>query len=445
MSAIYLSFASIAGFFNNNPITVSPFGELSNKARTYTKDPAVFSIHPETSETILFNFQTKTKDKVTTMPMEAARKQIEVSNWLVAEATKGNLTSDRKNTLDQLRKAWSKDITFDEVGMMVTDNKYWMPSFIRGTQTVKGVVDTFYLWFADQYFREQYPKVSFTIIHPVPLEEIDLLIELNYVQLTERLQLETPDVIEDRTHALTDGAAWPYTERKVQGFEVLDLLNKPKSVMAYWRWVEWGNGRDAEDELYDQIQKEILDNSKYPREDWEEKIPDLFNPLEYYAIPYFDRKGLVNKTNDTASHSPIVDAETSRGHVDFYLTPHLTSAHVIKSLQYVPFLYKSTLCAIVGKKNNRKGFEKVQSIYPDYQLISSLDSEFGLMDRETMRFIQDMENLISAAEVTTDITLVPQGMSRVERFDKLWLTRRIGRVKMLTLLKWQMKEDKRVE
>lgn len=445
MSATYLSFASIAGFFNNSPVTVSPFGELSNKARTYAKDPAVFSFSDQPSETVLFNFLTKEKDKEAVMPVAAANKQIEVSNWLVQEAKRGNITGDRKNTLDQLRKAWAKDITFTEIGMMVTDNKYWMPSFIRGTQTIDGVVNNFYLWFADQYFLEQYPEVSFTIIHPLPLEEIDLLIELNYVQLKERLELETPDVIEDRTHALTNGAAWPYTERKVQMFEVLDLLNKPSLVNAYWRWLEWGNGRDAEDQLYDQIQKEILDNSKYPREVWEEKVPDLFNPLEYYAIPYFDRKGLVNKTDDTATHSPIVDRETMEGHTKFYLEKHLGASHLIKSLQYVPFLYKSTLCAIVGKKNNRKGFEKIQSLYPDYQLISSLDSEFNLMSRDTSNFILQMENLIAGAEVTTDITLVPKGLTRVERFDKTWVSRRIGRVKVMTLTLWQMKEDKRVK
>lgn len=206
-----------------------------------------------------------------------------------------------------------------------------------------------------------------------------------------------------------------------------------------------GNGVDSEDQLFEQIQDEILANSEYSREEWEEKIPDLFNPLEFYVIPYFDRKGITNRTTGASSQSPIVDRETMHEHVDFYLTPNMTQLHVIKSLQMLPVLYKSFQCAFVAKTNNREGMEKIYSLYPDYQLIPSTDSDFGLMNRETTEFILQLENLLAASEVVTDISLAPAGITRVSRFDKTWVGKRIGRVKLMVLTKWQMVIDGQVE
>jgi hypothetical protein len=440
-TVVYLSFGSLSPLYNNNKESASPIGELSNKARTYARDPAVFANTDAASVTELFNFLSQRDNADIMMPTELALVQVNIGDWLYAQAKQGNVTDSRPGTLALLQKTFTNNIEISDIGEMVTNNAVYFPSFIHGYHLVGAEKHEFYLWFSDAYFLDQYPKVSFTIVHPLPLEEMDSLMSMNYQQIEKRLALETPDVIEDRTHVLTNQAAWPYTERKVIGFQILDLINDPNYNMGFWRYVAWGNSADAEDQLFEQIQKEILSKSQYDRSQWEEKIPDLFNPLEWYVIPSFDRYGLLNKTNGAKNFSPVADVETQRVLVDKYLTPNMTNDHVIKSMQVVPFLYKSLSCSFVCKLNNREGMEKITALFPDYSLIESTDPDFDMMNSSTMEFIEQMENLLAAAEVVTPTSLPPTGITRVERFGQVYVARRIGKVKVLVLTKWQMLQD----
>jgi len=438
---MYLSFGSISPLYNNNPENAAPLGELSNKSRSYQKDPGTFTRTDAATVTELVNFLTLTDDVETKMPTSIALVQIGISDWLYAQAKLGNITSSRPNTLALLKANFSNNIDITDVGEMVTDNAIWMPSFVQGAHIVNGERQEFYLWFADAYFQDQFPRVKFTAVHPLPLAEMDFLMEANYKQIEARLLLETPKVIEDRLKTLNSQSAWPYTDRDVLEFQIMDLVNTPSFNVGSWTYIWWGNGKDAEDQLFDQLQQEILDNSEFPRSRWEEKIPDLFNPLEFYVIPNFDRYGLKNKTNGARQYSPITDRETMMVLVDKYLTPNMTSDHVIKSMQEVPFLYKSLNCAFVAKLNNRAGMEKITALFPDYSLIPSGDSEVDLMDPVTMNFIFQMEGLLAAAETVTPISLPPQGITRVERFGQVYVARRIGKVKILVMTKYQMLQD----
>lgn len=438
---MFLSFGSISPLYNNNPENAAPMGELSNKSRSYQKDPGTFTRTDAATVTELVNFLSLKDDVEIKMPSDIALVQINISDWLYAQAKLGNITSSRPNTLALLQANFSNNIEITDVGEMVTDNTIWLPSFVQGAHLVGGERQEFYLWFADAYFQDQFPRVKFTAVHPLPLDEMDFLMEANYNQIEKRLKLETPKVIEDRLKTLNNDSAWPYTDRDVLEFQIMDLINTPSYNVGSWTYIWWGNGKDAEDQLFDQLQQEILDHSIYGRDRWEEKIPDLFNPLEWYVIPSFDRYGLLNKANGAKQFSPITDRETMMVLVDKYLTPNMTSDHVIKSMQMVPFMYKSLNCAFVAKLNNRAGMEKITALFPDYSMISPLDPDFGLMSDVTMEFVRQMENLLAAAEVVTPISLPPQGITRIERFGKVYVARRIGKVKILVMTRWQMLQD----
>lgn len=445
MTTSYLSFGSIAKLHNNSLLTTSPIGELSNKARTYAKDPGVYNIDTKASECVLYNFRSQTDNADIVMPQALAEAQISIADWLYAQAKAGNITGSRPNTLALLKAQFSNNIEILDVGEMVTNNVIWFPSFVTGNHIVGTEKQNFYVWFAEEYFRTQYPVVTFTIVHPLPIKEMDILMTQNYHQVEARLAKETPDVIEDRTHELTNQSAHPYTERNVVSFQIMDLVNTPNFNVGYWRSLEWGNGKDSEDQLYEQIRQEILANSKYPEDKWEDKIPDLFNPLEWYVLPYFNRIGAKNKTLGTSTLSPLMDYETALDLVDHFLTPNMSKEHVIKSTQVVPFLYKSMACAFVAKMNNRVEMQKIEAIIPDYQLIPSTDSDAQLMSAATLEFVFKMEELLAAAEVVTPINLTPAGITRIERFGKVCVARRIGKVKYVVVTRYQYLQDKLIE
>lgn len=437
----YLSFAAIAEFADNAVKVISPIGELSNKAKTYSKDQGIFSITDQPSATVLHNFISLDGTAEIVMPLAIANKQLEISNWLVAQAKAGNITDSRPGTLALLKAQFSNGVEILNIGEMVTNNRYWLPSFVQGNHVVGTEKQTFYLWFADAYFKRQYPLVSFAVVHPLDVKAMDLLMPMNYKQMQTLLDTQTPDVINQRYHDVTDNAEWPVTDASTMPFEIMDLINTPRSVTGWWRYAWWGNGVDSDDILLEQIRQEILDNSKYPLNKWEEKIPDLFNPIEFYVIPNFNRYGLLNKTNGARNYSPIQDQETGMDLVNKFLTPVMTPEHVIKSTQFVPFLWKSIGCSFVGKLNNREGTKKIYQIFTDYSLIPSTDDSFGLLNFQTQEFIRNMENLLAAAEVMTDISLPLPGITRVVRFGKIFAARRVGKVKYLVLTKYQMAQD----
>lgn len=441
MSVIYLTFGSIAKLHNNSKLTVSPIGELSNRARTYAKDPAVFTSDTTGSEVALEVFLADRDGADITTTQTVAELMIGIGDWLYAQAMAGNISNNVVNTLASLQAQFSTDITVSSIGEMVTNNQIWFPSYVTGQLVSNSETQNYTIWFSDPYFRSQYPEVTFTIVHPIPLAEMDTLMSMNYQQIEDRFQRETPDIIEQRTHTLTDQAEWPYTERSVVSFKIYDLINTPKFNLGYWRYVTWGNGVDAQDQLYEQIKNEILKDSQYTEAQWEEKIPDLFNAMEFYIIPYFDQYGLTNRTTGARTYSPITDRETMMDLVDKYFTPTYGSAHVIKSLQFVPFLYKSTECAFLGKPTNQNGMIKIKSMVPDYQLIPATDSDFDLMSPDTANFIKQMESLIAAAESVTPASLLPAGISRVTRNGQLCVANRAGNAKCIMLTKWQMIQD----
>lgn len=446
MSTSYLSFASLSKLHNNTLLTVSPIGELSSKALSYAKDPGKFSLDVTVpSATELFNFFSVQDDVEIIMPEELAEVQIGISNWLYDQALLNNITDSRTNTLALLQATFSNNIIIEDVGEMVTNNAIWLPSYVKGKHLVDTDQQDFYLWMADAYFLLQYPHVRFTNIHPLPLEEMDTLMNMNYQQIAERLERETPLVISKREREATDNFAWPGTERNVIEFQIIDLINTGRYNVGSWAIWSWGNGADAEDQLYDQLQEEILKDTQFGRDKWEEKIPDLFNPLEFYIIPAFNRLGVYNRTNGASSYSPIVDQETVMDIANVYLAPSMPADHLIKSAQSVTFLYKSLQALFVSKVNNREGMKKISAIVPDYQLISSLDSDFGDMSQATMEFVRQMENLMAAAEVVTPISLLPAGITRITRLGKVCVARRVGKVKYVAFTRWQMIEDGLVE
>lgn len=440
MATRHFSFASIAKLHDNNKETTSVLGELSNKTRTYEKDPAVFSITGP-SETILYNFQSFNDTTKTTITQALASKEIEIANWLYAQAVGGFITSSPTACLQLLRAQFSNGVEIASVGVMVTNSVIYLPSFIQGFHIVGSEREEFKLWFANEYFETGYPFRTFAISHPVVLADFDYLVENNYVKVAERLALETPDVVEQRVKGLTNNGKYPYTDRVVFEFEIFDLLNAGRKVKAYWIAIIWGNPADSEELILNQIREEILAISKHDEAYLSPRIPDLFNPLEFTGIPNWNRLGLVNRTTQTSLLSPATDYETALEWPILYLDG-ITEAHIIKSLQVVPFQYLSAAVGFVAKVSNRDGIIKlIDHVYKDYQLIPSTDSQFGLMDPDTRKFVLDMEILLEAARKMTPDSIPPANVQRIERNGHLYAMKKSGKVNLVILTHYQFVKD----
>lgn len=439
MSTLFSCFTTITELVLNG--STSPLGELTNETKTYAKSPDYYYLNNQPCQ--LVGFRGVVQDNPTLryekIPTSHQAPVLEMVNWLYAEAKRGNLNNNSQVCLQALQATYTQGWVWKAVGEMMTNNEIWLPSSITFTYEVGGVLHEFKIWFANASFETEFPYREIYVVHPLPIAGIDYLAVHNYKEVQNRLFEETADKIEQRVYDLI-GNQDPYTRRIVLPFDVYDLVNKPQKNTGYWTVIYYGNPNDAEEETYEEIRKQILDNSEFDEAKWEEVIPDLFNPLEFVLVPYWNELGLVNETALGSTYSPVFSYQGGdvlpKRYADFY-----PQTDIIKSLQILPNLYKSAKLAVVGKPTNSDGRILITSIYPDYQLIPSTDSQAGSMAKETTLLIKDIEALLAAGEVVTPNNLPPQGIQRVTKNNRLYISKRSSKVKLTMISRYQFVQD----
>lgn len=439
MSTLFSCFTTITELVLNG--STSPLGELTNETKTYAKSPDYYYLNNQPCQLVGFRGVNQANPDVRyeKIPSTHATPVLTMINWLYEEAKKGNLSENSQACLQALQTNYTQGWVWKDVAKMVTNNAIWLPSSISFTYEVGGVIHEFKIWFANSSFESEFPYREIYVIHSLPIGGIDYFAEHNYKEVQNRLAEETTDKIEQRVYDLV-GSQDPYTRRIVLPFDVYDLINKPQKNTAYWTVIYYGNPNDAEEETYEEIRKQILANSVYPETKWEEVIPDLFNPLEFVVVPYWNELGLINETALGSTYSPIFTYQGGdvlpKKYADFY-----PQSDIIKSLQIVPHLYKSAKLGVVGKPTNSDGRILLTNIFSDYQLIPSSDSQAGMMSKETALLIKDLEALLAAGEVVTPNSLPPQGIQRVIKNKRLYLSKRSSKVKLTMISRYQFVQD----
>lgn len=437
MPVNFLSFGSIPELHDRHHLVTSPLGELTGEELTFSKDPNYYPSND--GVTTLINFYSKNElGDVVDLDQGLIDRQNEISVWLLDQGKRGNLNQNANECLEQLQATFTKDIEIVSVGKMVTNSVIYLPSFVEVKFTKDDPV-TARIWYATGYFEAEYPYREVLVALPLPPEDIDYLLFHNYLEIKQRLEQETPDVIQERINKLTNGGRYPYTARMAVKFDFIDTVND-KTVPIYFTAIIYGNATDVDEQLYEAIRETILSNSDHNEDTWEPHLPDLFNPLEFTCVPYWNTKGITNKTSAAYTHSPITNYETMLELPTKYC-PTVNSQDLIKSLQTVPFMYNNTLVAFVAKAGNYGQKVKISQVVPDYQLIAAGDYDNGRIEPATFNFIRQMESLLSAGEVVEPDGIPPAGIKRLERNGILYVTKRVDKINYLMPTRWQMVKD----
>lgn len=436
-TTLYSGFCEIHDLIING--STSPIGELTNSTRTYSKEPDFYFTADNPCDLHIFRGVSGTS-MYEKLPSTFSQPILAMCKWLFEQAQGDNTTESSQSCLQLLKATYTNGWVWKDVGKMVTNNAIWLPSSISFTYEVGGVINEFKIWFANEYFAVEFPYREIYVIHPIPIADIDFLAERNYKQVAIRLTEETTSKIEQRVQALIGNNTNPYTARIVMSFDIYDRLNVPNFNRGDWTIIYYGNPNDAEEETYEKIKECILTNSKYPESDWSDIIPDLFNPLEFAVVPYWNEVGLENETIVGSTYTPIFTYKGGTVLPARYCSLWGEEA-VIESLQIVPHQYKSIHMGFAGKPKNNGGRILIKQIYPDYQLIPSADPESGMMSKDTSKFIFDLEEMLAAGEIVTPDGMPPKGIQRVIRDGKLYITRRSNKVKITMITRYQFVQD----
>lgn len=435
---LYSCFCEIHDLIING--STSAIGELTNKTRSYAKEPDFY--FQDEGQCDLYSFRgVSDTSKYEKVPSTHSAPVLAMLNWLYDQAVTNKTTNSAQGCLQLLKATYTTGWVWNDVNAMVTNNSIWLPSSIDFNLTVNGVECGFKIWFANEYFAVEFPYREIYVIGPVPPDEIDYLADKNFQQVKTRLQEETTAKIEARVATLLGTDFQPYTTRVVYTFDVYDLVNTPNKNSADWTIIYYGNPNDAEEETYEAIKNCILTHSKHPESDWADIIPDLFNPLEFAIIPYWNEIGIQNETALGSTLSPIFtyDGGTT---LPLKYGALWDADSIIKSLQIVPVLYKSASLAFVGKPKNHNDLIHIRDVFPDYQLIPSDDSQAGMMSKTTSQFIFDLEGMLAAGMSVTPDGIPPTGIQRVTKNGMLYITRRTSKIKLTMITRYQFVKDK---
>lgn len=432
-----------SGFCAITPFATSAYqhqlGVLNNKGLSYAKVPQLYYKDKELLELILFR-GVEGDEQHATIPTSHSEPVLELLSWMYTQATAGKFTSNAQNALQMLIAEFTDGYTFKTIGTMVTNGSVYLPSHIEFVLVKNNVEHEFKIWFALENFLTEFPYRDIYVFGPVPPDQIDLLLTSNYKELAARFAEETAARLEARVQALIGDNKIPYTWRNVFTYDVYDRINKPYTTKGDWTIIIWGNPLNAEDEINEAIKDCILGHTTYPETDWEDVVPDIFNPLEFFIVPHWNDKGLENETVKGSTYSPILAFQNSdalaQQYADFY-----ESSFIKSSLEFVPHLWKSIKMSMVGKPKNNLGQTTFSSVYPDYQLIPSTDSQVGMMSELTAEFVERVETLLSAAEVANETNILPSGVNKVTRKDRLYVSLKINKVKFTCITKYQFIKD----
>lgn len=437
MSNVYSSFCLNSDLIVNG--STAPIGELTTKTIGYAKDPDFYKVANQPCSLVTFRGVSDTSN-YEKIPTDHAQAVIGMLNWLYAQAKDGKTTNSSAGCLQLLSTQYSVGWEWISASIMVTNNQIWMPSSINFKLTVANVEHEFKIWFANEYLEVEFPYRDIYVIHPIGIAGIDVLAEMNYQQLNIRLKEETQAKVEKRVHETLGSSKYPYTHREVKSFDIYDLINTPFFNAGDWTIIYYGNPNDAEEETYEAIRQCILKNSKYGEDKWADVIPDLFNPSEFAAVPYWNEFSLRNETAAGSVLSPVYTHKTGTDLPEVY-GKLWTTGTAIESLQIVPILYKSAKIAFIGKPKNSQGKTKFTDFFKDYQLIPSDDSQAGQMSQVTSDFVLDLENMIAAAEIVTPNGIPPAGIQRITKNGKLYISKQSGKIKITMISRYQFVLD----
>lgn len=435
------SFCNIFAFASNQPGVVSPIGELTTFAKTFTKELGVYH-NPAIDGYDLLNFSSRTNDVAQLMPSAIANEAI----VLVDEAVKITYSTVGEVFYDDLLlKLKQKAETFGgikvEMGPMVPSTpdssgaSKWVPEWISWTSsTIPGSTDstvsnTNKVWLTIDAFIAQYTDYEIVVVPP--FDDLDSFFNPGSIVET-RLKTLTPTQMMERVEVAKAGD--PETIIRTDAYEYRDPVNSARRIDSYWTVLIYGPAGNDPDVIRDKLVTYILERSARTRDEWATIFPDIFKRTEFIVAPFWDTYAAEQRVFDHGIYSPILDHKRVMTWLSTYAHGY-AAAHIDANAQCVAFPYRSLQMATIGHIENRDGKLRLTDYFPDFINTGTESTDFGRMSIPTQEWAVIMMDLVLLAERITTSTDLPKGVFRVIRGAYTYVGKTHNRVLYLVLAK----------
>lgn len=432
----FIQYTSLHDHVSGN---VAVLGELSEYSATYAIENTVHDI-PATYPGIQF-VSFRNRGRITN-PVPAAptydqvNRILQIAHWIYEEASGGFFTDDRTTALQAFMAEFDAVGTGFSIGQMVTNGSIYMPEWVSW----KNVVDDgsgnmipstpFKVWLCDQSFRNQYSQYDIAFVPPVA--NLDVL-HGSRTQVQTALGAKTmAQLMRDITTIKNKN---PDTEVRTLEYEWVDKLDPTFKIMTNWSVIIWGAAAFNEDIIRDEMMEYILDNSTFPRSEWETALPDMFVSTEFLFVPNWDQYAIPNQTLQAGIYSPLAkpgDLEL----LGVKGMPALSEAHRSAYMRAGVHPYRSISFVVCGGERNLNAVYDFSAKFPDYFTVQSTTHvDFNRMSPSTQQWYMKFSQALNEAEKMDESSEVPQGFSRLTRNNLYYISFNFERVQYLVLLK----------
>lgn len=418
------AFVEIPALANNAIEKIGIFGELSVKARTYTKDIRNYvdkSAYPSI-ELTTFAILDEKSVPIPTPPEDLTNTALSVSNFLYTQYSNNAIPlPPSKPTLVNAVAAEFSNLRNVRIGDILNSESPGkrLIDYIRYDITIDSKLWRVTLWFSDAKFRLQYPLYDIVVIPP--LGDIARLIDTP-AMVIEALSSITVDYTINRIAAITNehSATTVYTHT----LRWHDPLGGSARADTKWTVVIYGSAGNDLDLIKDAIRRYLSDNSTSDK--WPVIFPDLYSENEFLLMPLWGMLATPTEGYDDGLYSSLINAHD----IDLQAARLIPASFMgvvnldtlkQKYLGVMATTYRGIMVMNMGNPNNVGSKIVFKDMYPDYMAVSTDRSDFARMSSITQEFVlKFLETLEIARNYTLNSTL-PSGYTKATKANREYI------------------------
>ncbi len=432
--SIVQGFMTITPLVSNTPGVVAPFGELSAKARTYSREVGLYVNETQAPDVLLNTFKAEDASGASIVLSNAVRDAIlQLGQWVYGQYAAGSIpTNTSLNSWLTAVRTQFPNLSAVSAGSLISagpSNKN-LPDYLAFTIVVSGISYQCTVWFRDASFRVQYTGSEISIIPPT--QNIDLLHGSAATVQTAINQSNVSWVV-GRVNQISGES--PCTSIVPITLEWNDPLGSGATLQTTWIAVIYGSAVGNDDQIRAAIQSYLGQNSTYT--EWAKVYPSLYTTNDFTIVPMWDDAFPGNNPGVFVSLSNLgsMISRTQTRVPPSYGSGTALSTHINTNLMALSTNYRAMLLTGIGNPSNAAGQVKLSHIIPDYLGVPASSIDFARMSQDTQQFVFNLENALQEAYTYQRNDPVPAGLSKVVYFDRVYLSFMFKTYRIMVLVK----------
>lgn len=400
MTTLILGFAEIPSLANNTAGVVASVGELSLKARTYSREKQFIATNTEPGlELVVF------KASVDGTHLGSLDSTYCAEVLTLLNTIRNNF--DNTISLDDflLANAGVKFSSFEH-GTIISQDGTFLPSYVSFTHSDNGGVD-YKIWFSDAYFLNEYEGYELVIIPPC----VDVnALNGSYEDVLAALTSYTyPLQVAGIEAAKGD---FPYSELTVYSLDWTDPNDPSITHTIDWTVIGYGKQALRTENILAAIRTYLATEGDIPAEDWVNFFPVLDTVNTFTLIPMWDNIALsAGEGIDSLLRPMITITEIlSKGPA---IMIGRTESDFKDNAEMFTLLYKNTMVICMPDGNNTEDALSFVGLFPDYTVIELNDQSADRLSAETQSIIVTLDSMVRACYKDTGSNHLTTGTTRI--------------------------------